>query len=242
MKQPHDNSAKYYDFVFERRFGPNYSTLTQNNLSKIRALVLNGKILDFGAGTGRISIPLAKFGYEVTAVDCSSEMLAELNSKAHAQDLNIETQATMSDVISNDFDLAIAIFTVLAYIKTQPELIEVFQNIYNSLKPGGLFMFDLEKRAGYDLKCRINNGIVHGNLNDLVTVNFQDNESELCNYYEHVKGTLPNGEDFDYTESFKIRFWTVNEVRSIFSQIGFTEIEHFTVFNADYIVLKRKVE
>ena len=242
MKQPHDNSAKYYDFVFERRFGVMYSALTQNNLSKIRTLKLNGKILDFGSGTGRISIPLAKAGYEVTAVDCSSEMLEELRRKAQPQNLNIVTQLTLTDVISNDFDLAIAIFTVLAYIKTQSELKATFQNIYNSLKPGGLFMFDLENKAGYDQICRINNGIVHNKEDDNVTVNFQDNDSNLCDYYEQVKGTLPNGEVFNYSESFVIKFWTINEVRSIFSQIGFTEIDKFTFAKADYFILKRNLE
>ena len=242
MKKPHDNSAKYYDFVFERRFGAMYSDLTQKNLSKIRSLVLNGKILDFGAGTGRISITLANTGYEVTAVDCSPEMLVELNRKVQDQNLNIETHLTLTDIISKDFDLAIGIFTVLAYIKTQTELKALFQNIYNSLKPGGLFMFDIEKRAGYDEICRINNGIVHNKADDYVTVNFQDNDSNLCDYYEQVKGTLPNGEDFDYTESFVIKFWTINEVRTIFRQIGFTEIDKFTIYNADYFILKRNLE
>ena len=117
MKKPHDNSAKYYDFVFERRFGTMYNMLTQNNLSKIKNIALNGKILDFGAGTGRISIPLATDGYEVTAIDCSSEMLEELRRKAQNRNLNIETHLTLTDINTKDFDLAIGIFTVLAYIK-----------------------------------------------------------------------------------------------------------------------------
>jgi hypothetical protein len=31
MTIPHENSAKYYDFVFERRFGLFYGNLTKNN-------------------------------------------------------------------------------------------------------------------------------------------------------------------------------------------------------------------
>ena len=216
-----------------------YNMLTQNNLSKIKNIALNGKILDFGAGTGRISIPLATDGYEVTAIDCSSEMLEELRRKAKDRNLNIEAHLKLTDINTKDFDLAIAIFTVLAYIKTQTELKTLFQNIYNSLKPGGLFMFDIEKRAGYDEIFRINNGIVHNKADDYVTVNFQDNDSNLCDYYEQVKGTLPNGEDFDYNESFVIKFWTIDEVRLIFNQIGFTEIENFALAHADYLILKK---
>ena len=242
MDIPHENSAKHYDFVFERRFGAMYNVLTQNNLSKIRALTPKGKILDFGAGTGRISIPLAMVGFEVTAIDCSSQMLEELRRKSQAHNVNIVTHITLSNAISNDFDIAIAIFTVLAYIKTQSELEDVFQNIYNSLRPGGLFMFDLEKRDGYDRICRFNNGIVIGNPDDLVKVRFQDNDFNLCDYYERVKGTLPNGENFEYVENFVIKFWTINEVRSIYSKIGFNEIDRFSFANADYFILERKSE
>jgi ubiquinone/menaquinone biosynthesis C-methylase UbiE len=238
-QQPHDNSAKYFDFVFERRFGAMYNMLTQNNLSKIKSIALNGKILDFGAGTGRISIPLAKDGYEVTAIDCSSEMLEELRRKAKDQNLNIETHLKLTDLNTKDFDLAIAIFTVLAYVKTQPQLKAVFELVYSFLKPGGFFMFDLERRAGYDQICRINNGIVHNTEEDYVAVNFQDNNSNLCDYYEKVKGTLPSGEVFNYSESFVIKFWTIDEVRLIFNQIGFTEIENFAFANADYLILKK---
>jgi len=239
MAQPHDNSAKYYDFVFERRFGANYSALTQNNLSRIRPLAPKGKILDFGAGTGRISIPLAKEGYEVTAIDCSSQMLQELKRKAHDLNLNIATHQSLTDVISQDFDMSLAIFTVLAYIKTESELKAVFENIFSLLRPGGLFMFDLENREGYDLICKRNNGIVHNKPFDFVKVTFQENDSNLCEYFEDVKGITPNGESFDYTERFIIRFWTLNEVRSIFNEIGFTEIETFTFANAQYLILKK---
>jgi predicted TPR repeat methyltransferase len=239
MSQPHDKSAKYYDFVFERRFGAMYNMLTQNNLSKIKNIAPNGKILDFGAGTGRISIPLATDGYKVTAVDCSSEMIKELRRKAQDRNLNIETHLTLKDSNTKDFDLAIAIFTVLSYVKTQNELKAVFELVYSLLKSGGFFMFDLERRAGYDQICRIYNGFVHNNEEDSVTVSFQENDSNLCNYYEQVQGTLPSGEVFNYTENFVIKFWTIDEVRLISKQIGFTEIENFAFANADYLILKK---
>ncbi|HEY6116503.1 MAG TPA: class I SAM-dependent methyltransferase [Candidatus Dormibacteraeota bacterium] len=36
------------------------------------------KVMDFGCGDGRVAIPLAAMGYEVTGVDASSNMLAAL--------------------------------------------------------------------------------------------------------------------------------------------------------------------
>jgi 2-polyprenyl-3-methyl-5-hydroxy-6-metoxy-1,4-benzoquinol methylase len=43
------------------------------------------KVLDFGCGDGRVAVPLAGLGYEVTAVDSSQRMLDRLTE--HAPDL-----------------------------------------------------------------------------------------------------------------------------------------------------------
>lgn len=40
------------------------------------------KVLDFGAGDGRVAIPLAALGYQVTAVDSSQRMLDRLTEQA----------------------------------------------------------------------------------------------------------------------------------------------------------------
>lgn len=40
------------------------------------------KVLDFGCGDGRVAIPLAGLGYEVTAVDSSQRMLDRLTERA----------------------------------------------------------------------------------------------------------------------------------------------------------------
>ncbi|MEU5772712.1 class I SAM-dependent methyltransferase [Streptomyces venezuelae] len=40
------------------------------------------KVLDFGCGDGRVAIPLAAFGYDVTAVDASQRMLDRLTARA----------------------------------------------------------------------------------------------------------------------------------------------------------------
>ncbi|MEV6547989.1 class I SAM-dependent methyltransferase [Streptomyces sp. NPDC051597] len=40
------------------------------------------KVLDFGCGDGRVAIPMAALGYDVTAVDASQRMLARLTERA----------------------------------------------------------------------------------------------------------------------------------------------------------------
>jgi ubiquinone/menaquinone biosynthesis C-methylase UbiE len=49
------------------------------------------KILDIGAGTGALALPLARMGAEVTAVDISSGMLKKMEAVAEKEGLSIRT-------------------------------------------------------------------------------------------------------------------------------------------------------
>lgn len=49
----------------------------------LAAVIPDGvKVMDFGCGDGRVAIPLAGLGYEVTAVDASQRMLDRLTERA----------------------------------------------------------------------------------------------------------------------------------------------------------------
>lgn len=50
-----------------------------------------GPILDLGAGTGRVSLPLAAAGHDVTAVDFDPHLLEELAHRAEAEGVPIRT-------------------------------------------------------------------------------------------------------------------------------------------------------
>jgi len=242
MSKPHATSANYYDFVYERRYLEGLPALTRKNLKKIQEFAPKGKLLDFGAGTGRISIPLAKDGYKVTAVDCSSEMLKVLRSKAKTQNLNIDTFSELSKIDSTDFDMAISIFTVLGYITEKEEIKKVFDQIYNLLKPGGYYMFDLESKKGYEDIFRINNGVAYNreeiDFKELVTVDFKFTDKNLCQYNETVSGVI-NDEEFSYNEEFIIKFWSKDEILICLKELGVLEIKELKYGNTEYYIVQK---
>jgi len=93
------------------------------------------KILDVGAGTGRLSLPLFNEGALVTALDVSAEMLKLLKQKQ--PDIDIVTgEAEDMPFPDNTFDVVVCAFLIV-HLK---DPIVFFDEVYRVLKPGGKFL------------------------------------------------------------------------------------------------------
>jgi SAM-dependent methyltransferase len=244
--KPHACNAQHYDFIFSNRYGDAYQQLTLNNLIKIKSLInKNSKIIDFGAGTGRLTIPLAQDGYAITAVDASKEMLAVLTQKANTLNLNIPIYEKLTSVeykySEERFDLIISLFTVLSYITSLDDLLFAMKNMWDLLNDDGIIILDLESIVAYKELSIKNGGVIltrqTPNFDDKVCMEFNDVDPTLCSYSEYTKGFNTDFNiEFDCKEEFQIRFWTINEVNS---DRLFTVIDSFQVFNATYYILKK---
>ncbi len=132
-----------YPFMFtEERFE---STLEQ--IEKVLALTKPGgtSALDLCCGPGRCSIALAKAGFTVTGVDRTKFLLDIARKKARAVKTKVEwVQMDMRDFVRKaSFDLVLNMFTSFGYFDDKSEDMKVLQNIFTSLKPGGVFLMDL---------------------------------------------------------------------------------------------------
>jgi 2-polyprenyl-3-methyl-5-hydroxy-6-metoxy-1,4-benzoquinol methylase len=230
MKQPHDNWGTYYDFVYEQTFGSFYNSLTTETLKIINQILTKGTILDFGAGTGRLSIPLTEQGYNVIAVEKSSGMVSDFKRKLVERNREIEIHnCSISEYENGKADLAIALFTVLSYSITEYELSKNVHSICKHIKSNGYFFFDLPNTVFFNT----------GRLTNIQTTNFRrlveltsNNENDTYTYKEQCSGVF-NGEEFSYQDEFKIRYWTLNTLDSLLMDYGFKDtLEGFPQFDS----------
>lgn len=103
------------------------------------------RVLDLCCGPGRHSIPLARQGAHVTAVDRSPFLLQKARERAASEELKIEwVQADMRSFVRQDsFELVINLFTSFGYFGDVEEDLAVLKNIFHSLTPGGFFVIDV---------------------------------------------------------------------------------------------------
>lgn len=107
------------------------------------------KVLELGAGTGRITIPLAQDGHHVTALDRMPTMLARLHSKLEDYPaVTLPIEPVLGDIcempLADDrFDLVIAPFNVLMHLYRWQDLLACFREVRRVLVPGGHFALDV---------------------------------------------------------------------------------------------------
>lgn len=123
----YDLSAENYD-----KKESYLNSFEKNMLLPLLGDIKNKKVLDVGAGTGRLATVLAKMGAQVTALDLSPKMLDELHKK------NPNIKITVGDAESlpfpdNSFDLIIALFLIV-HLKN-PSIF--FKEAYRTLKDDG---------------------------------------------------------------------------------------------------------
>lgn len=107
-----------------------------------------GPILELGAGTGRISLPLAKEGHTVTALDRDEGMLARLAGKAEATLTDTEiARLTLAHADATDFRLPgkfagiFAPFNFLYQLPGDAALEGCFASVKRALAPRGVALF-----------------------------------------------------------------------------------------------------
>jgi SAM-dependent methyltransferase len=228
MKEPHDNWANLYDFVYEKSLGTNYINLTQNSLSEINRIITDGTIIDYGAGTGRLAIPLKNKGYEVIAVEKSSKMAEVLKNKCEDQNLNLKIHVcSISNYKNGKADLALALFTVLNYSITEDELTNNLKNICEHLEPKGYFFFDLPGTIFFSLKELP--FIKSKECNRVVNLSYIDNDIYL---YKEKTTVIYEGEELSYEDEFHIKYWDINFIEKVLNKLGLFSInKDFSKFN-----------
>lgn len=241
MKQPHDNWGTYYDFVYEKTFGWFYKNLTIETLSVINEIFPKGTILDLGAGTGRLSFPLAEQGYKVIAIDKSIGMVNEFKRKLEGQNPEIEIHnCSISEYENGKAGLALALFTVLSYSITEDELAKNIENICKHINSDGYFFFDLPNKVFFNAGRLIN--IDTNTFRRLVELT-GNNENDTYTYREQCSGIF-NGKEFSYEDVFKIRYWSIITLDKLLRKFGLNDtLKTFPQFNSagsTYMLYKRQ--
>ena len=118
-----------------------------------RIELTEGAVLDLGCGPGRHALPLARAGLDVTAMDTSEYLLDDLRRRAEEERLQIDIRCEDMREFARpgSFDAVFVMWTTFGYFEDEADHDRVLENIFDSLKPGGVVVLDL---LGLETLCR----------------------------------------------------------------------------------------
>lgn len=151
MKKEWFEDEKFWEFYSPVIFDENHwaeASAVAKTVAKLAGLKPGASVLDAGCGPGRISVELALLGFNVTGVDIIQSELDAASESAldEGVELNLLNQDLRNFTAENKFDCAVNLYTSFGYCEDKQDDYKILGNIYDSLKPDGVFILESVSR------------------------------------------------------------------------------------------------
>ena len=180
-------------------------------------------VLDLACGTGTIACLLAEKGYAVIATDGSGEMLTQAAAKAAVLDRPplFLHQAMPRLRLAQPADAVVSTLDSLNYLTAERDLKETFRHVRRWLKPGGLFLFDVN--TPYKLR-RMDGQLYMDETEESFCVwrTFFSEKKQICTYQVDLFRLRPGGAWDRSFEEHRERAWSEEFLRKELLAAGFS--------------------
>lgn len=149
------SSAHYED---ARYYADTYRDRVEDVAFYVRlAQKLGGPVLEYGCGEGRIALPLAQAGLEVTGVDQSQPMLDAFAEKLEREPREVVRRLKLKqgDIravkLAKKFPLVLCTFNTFLHLYDREDVEAFLARVKAHLAPKGRFVFDVSTPVAADL-------------------------------------------------------------------------------------------
>ena len=184
----------------------------------------NGVILDLGCGTGSMTIPLAKRGFDMIGLDLSPDMLSIAREREEREGVS-QILWTMQDM--TDFSLygmvdgVVSCLDSINHLSEKAELTACFDCISQYLLPNGIFIFDVNSQYKFETLYAEETYAFETDHAFCVWQNDYDEENHLCDFYITVFTETKDG-SYEREDSHQVeRYYSIEELREALDQSGF---------------------
>jgi SAM-dependent methyltransferase len=116
-----------------------------------------GPIIELGAGSGRISVELARHGHRVIALDAAPAMLAQARRRAQRLGVGERLETVVGDLRNPpplpQSDRVIAPFRTFMHLSGDAERLQALRAAGSLLAEGGQFVFDVFEPSAADIRA-----------------------------------------------------------------------------------------
>jgi SAM-dependent methyltransferase len=202
-----------------------------------------GRTLELGCGTGRLLIPTAAAGCEITGLDLSPYMLAKCREKLEKQPKEVQERVKLVRANMTGFDTGETYKLITVPFRAFQHLLPVEEQkaclgcVSKHLEPGGLFILDLFNPR-FD---RLYQTKYEDEIEDLPETQLPDGRtvhrtSRLAGFHRHEQYndvemiyyiTHPDGREERLVQAYPFRYLFRYEVEHLLELCGFKVIDLF---------------
>lgn len=192
-------------------------------------------VLDLGCGTGRMTLELAKRGYDMTGIDYSVEMLDI--ARQNAYDLGISDKVLWLCQDIRDFELygtvgvAVSCLDTINHLTSPADLSQCFSLVHNYLSNDGLFIFDINGKHKFETLYANESYVMEDEGSFCVWQNFYNEKSRLCDFYITLFEENEDGSYERYDEEQRERMYTLRSIKKALADHGFEFIGAYGDFD-----------
>ena len=191
-------------------------------------------VLDLGSGTGRMTLELARRGYDMTGIDYSVEMLDIARENAEQEGLSDKMLWLCQDITEFELygtvDVTVSCLDTVNHITEPSELSKCFSLVHNYLIPDGLFIFDVNGKHKFEHTYGTEAYVIEDESSFCVWQNYYNEKSRLCDFYISLFEECEDGRYERYDEEQRERMYTLRSLKKLLKDNGFEFIGAYSDF------------
>jgi SAM-dependent methyltransferase len=220
MDQTFDKYAAYYDAFYQDK---DYDSEASYIAQLIRKRVGDGakELIDFGAGTGKHGVRLASMNFKVHGVEISNSMVSRAES---GPGFSIEQGDVCTYRTPKKYDVALAMFHVLSYMRTLEEFESALRNIGSSLVDDGILIFDVwygPAVLAIGVEDREKSSVLNG-VEIVRKARAFSIPAQQSVQVDYECGSVSQGAfQSEFTESHTLRYFFFDNIEKVTNEVGF---------------------
>jgi SAM-dependent methyltransferase len=192
---------------------------------------VGGPVLELGCGTGRVTIPLARQGVNITGLDIVPGMLAQARRKAEGLPIRWVEADARTFHLATQFDLIFTTGATFQHLLTRPDQEATLARVRQHLAPEGYFAFDIllarpkmminveEERAWFSYVDE------HGQSVSVSGTDYYDPIRQIRHETAYYRWHNEQGEEITRRERLVLRYIFPQEMEALLHYNGF-EVLH----------------
>lgn len=235
MQNPYDVMAPFYDRMNEELDYARWADFIEAQFARY-AKSKPELLLDLAAGTGSMTVELARRGYDMIAVDRSEDMLcaaADRIADAELTGILLLLQDMTSFELYGTVDATVCCLDSINHLTREGDLAKCLALVHNYLNPDGLFLFDVNTPHKFAAVYGENDFVLEDGETGTVCCwrNSYDAARGLCDFdltvfTENADGTYRRTDTLQQE-----RCYTGAELRTLLEEAGFAVLGMFSDYD-----------